>query len=114
VGILIRAVVTFVAVFVASFLLPASLFHIDTLQGAAIFALVLAVVNALVKPIVTLLTCPIQLMTMGLSILVINALLFWLTSAVAGGVQVGGFLGAFVASLVVSVVSWVISIVVRT
>ena len=113
-GILIRFVVSFVAVFLTSLILPPSLFHIESLQSAAIFALVLAIVNALIRPVVLLLTCPVQLLTLGLSALIINALLFWLASSLVAGVQVGGFVGAFVAAIVVSVVSWVVSMVVPT
>ena len=113
-GILIRFAVTFLAVFLTSLILPPSLFHIDSVTAAAVFALVLAVVNALIRPVVLLLTCPVQLLTLGLSALIINALLFWLATALVPGVSVGGFVGAFVAAIVVSVVSWVVSMVVRT
>jgi putative membrane protein len=114
VGILIRFVVTFLAVFLTSLILPPTLFHIDSPTSAAIFAAVLAIVNALIRPVVLMLTCPVQLLTLGLSALIINALLFWLASSLVTGVQVGGFVGAFVAAIVVSVVSWGVSLVVRT
>jgi putative membrane protein len=114
VGILIRFVVTFAAVFLTSLILPPTLFHIDSITAAAIFAVVLAVINALIRPVVLMLTCPVQLLTLGLSALLINALLFWLASSLVPGVQVGGFVGAFVAAIVVSLVSWVVSLVVRT
>jgi putative membrane protein len=114
VGILIRFVVTFIAVFLTSLVLPPTLFQIGSVQSAAIFAVVLAIVNALIRPVVLLLTCPVQLLTLGLSALVINALLFWLASSVVSGVQVGGFIGAFVAAIVVSIVSWGVSLVVRS
>jgi putative membrane protein len=114
VGILIRFVVTFVAVLVTSTLILPGRFSIDSWQNAAIFALVLAVINALIRPVVLLLTCPVQLLTLGLSALIINALLFWLAASLVPGVHVNGFIGAFLAAIVVSVVSWVISMVVRT
>ena len=113
-GILIRFVVTFVAVLATSRLILPSQFSIDSWQNAAIFAVVLAVINALIRPVVLLLTCPVQLLTLGLSALIINALLFWLAAALVPGVHVSGFIGAFVAAIVVSLVSWVISLVVRT
>jgi putative membrane protein len=114
VGILIRFAVTFVAVFLTSLILPPTLFHIDSYQAAAIFAVVLAVINALIRPVVLMLTCPVQLLTLGLSALIINALLFWLASTLVPGVQVGGFVGAFLAAIVVSIVSWGVSMVVRS
>ena len=113
-GILIRAVVTFLAVLLTSQLILPGQFSIDSWQNAAVFALVLAVVNALIRPIVMLLTCPVQLLTLGLSALVINALLFWLAASVVPGVHVNGFVGAFLAAIVVSIVSWAVSMVVRT
>ena len=115
-GILIRFVVTFVAVIVASQVLG-SYFSVATLTSAAIFAAILGILNALVRPIVMALTCPLQLLTLGLSTLVINAVIFLVAAYAAGtfgaGVHVDGFLGALLAAIVVSVVSWVVSIFVR-
>jgi putative membrane protein len=114
VGILVRFIVTFVAVLVTSqWILPGQ-FSIDSWQNAAVFAIVLAIINALIRPVVMLLTCPVQLLTLGLSALIINALLFWLAAALVAGVHVNGFIGAFLAAIVVSVVSWIISMVVPT
>jgi putative membrane protein len=111
-GILIRFAVTFVAVFVTSRIVPDMLTY-DSLGSLAIFAAVLALINALVRPVILLLTCPIQLVTLGLASLVVNALLFLLAAGLVPGVQVGGFVNAFVAALIVGIVGWVISLVVR-
>ena len=112
-GFLIRFVVTFIGVFVTVLLLPGQ-FSIDSLQNTAIFSAVLALINALIRPVVLLLTCPVQLLTLGLSALIINALLFWLAASLVPGVTVNGFVGAFLAAIVVSLVSWVISLVAST
>src|SRR5258708_31782246 len=112
-GILIRFVVTFIAVFAASAILPANIFHMSSIGGGLIFAAVLGLLNALVRPVVMLLTCPIQLLTLGLSALLINAAIFLVAANVTSGVTVGGFLGAIVAAVVVSVVSWAVSIFVK-
>jgi putative membrane protein len=72
---------------------------------AMVAALVLAFVNALIKPILVLLTLPINLLTLGLFILVINGLMFWLVSAVVKGFQISGFWPAFFAALVFSIFS---------
>jgi putative membrane protein len=112
VGILIRFAVTFVAVFVTTLILP-NLLTYDSLGSLAVFAGVLALLNALVRPVVLLLTCPIQIVTLGLAALVVNALLFLLADALATGVRVGGFWNAFVAALIVAVIGWAISLVVR-
>ncbi|HEY3079432.1 MAG TPA: phage holin family protein [Chloroflexota bacterium] len=110
-GILIRFAVTFVAVFVTTLLVPNILTY-DRLESLAIFAAVLALLNALVRPVVILLTCPIQILTLGLASLVVNALLFLLAANLVG-IQVGGFWNAFVAALIVGVVGWAISLVVH-
>jgi putative membrane protein len=76
-------------------------------------ALVFAVVNTVVKPIVILLSIPAVLLTLGVFLLVINALMLWLTgwlSTVLGlGFHVQGVGAAFLGSIVVSLVSWVLS-----
>ncbi len=76
-------------------------------------ALVFGVVNAFVKPVLALLSIPFILLTLGLFLLVINALVLWLTSAIAGAVGLGfrveGFGAAFLGALVVSVVNLVLS-----
>jgi putative membrane protein len=113
VGLLIRFVVTFIAAFLTTLILPGQ-FSIDSWQTGAIFAAVLAVINALIRPIVLLLTCPVQVLTLGLSALIINALLFWLAASLVPGVLVNGFVGAFLAAIVVSLVSWAASMIVRT
>jgi putative membrane protein len=70
-------------------------------------ALVLGVVNALVRPLAVLLTLPITFLTLGLFLLVINAAMLGLTAWLLDGFTVGGFFGALGAWLVVSLVSWI-------
>lgn len=102
---LVRLLITALAVLVASYLLPPDLFSVGDIQAAIVFAFVLGLLNAIVRPILTVITLPLSILTLGLFALVLNALVFWLASAVVPGVQVGGFLGAFLASLIVTVVS---------
>ena len=111
-GILIRFAVTFVAVFVTTQILPGAL-RFEGIGQIALFAAVLALINAFVRPIVMMLTCPIQLMTLGLASLLINALLFLVAAGLVPGIQVGNFVNAFVAALIVSLISWGISIFVK-
>ena len=77
-------------------------------------ALVFGLLNALVRPLLTVLTCPLMILTLGLFTFVINALILWLTSAAAGrfglGFHVAGFWPAFWGALVVSIVSVFLSI----
>lgn len=83
-----------------------------------IVALIFGVVNALLRPLVTFFTCPMVILTLGLFIFVINALMLWFTAWVAGqfdlgfGIE-GGFWPAFWGALVISLVSFAISLVIK-
>lgn len=70
-------------------------------------ALLLGLVNAIVKPIVVLLTIPFTLVTLGLFLLVINAAMLGLVAAFLPGMGISGFWPAFWAAIIVSVVSWI-------
>lgn len=72
-----------------------------------IAALVLGLVNALVRPIAILLTLPLTLITLGLFLLVINGLMVWLVAAVMSGFNVHGLLNAILAAIIVSITSWI-------
>ncbi|HOX60972.1 MAG TPA: phage holin family protein [Candidatus Magasanikbacteria bacterium] len=77
--------------------------------AAIIAALVLGLVNALIRPILILLTLPVNILTLGLFTLVINALMFWFVGTVVKGFVVAGFWPAFWGALIMSLVSWVLS-----
>ncbi len=68
-------------------------------------ALIFGLVNAIVRPIITLLTCPFIILTMGLFLLIINTLMFQLTAWLTPALSVTGFWAAFWASLVISIIS---------
>ena len=72
-------------------------------------ALLLGVVNAIVRPIAVILTLPLTLLTLGLFLIVINALMLGLVAAMLGGFHISGFWTAAGASLIVSIVSWAAS-----
>jgi len=76
---------------------------------ALIAALVLGLVNTLIRPVLVLLTLPVTLLSMGLFILVINAILFWMVSHWVEGFEVAGFWSAFLAAILYSVISWALS-----
>lgn len=80
--------------------------HFDSTQDLVIAALLLGVVNAVVRPIVFFFTLPITLVTLGLFLLVVNAGMIGLTAWLMGGFTVAGFWPALFASLVVGVTSW--------
>ena len=78
---------------------------VDSFYTALITALILGFVNAVIRPIFVLLTLPITLVTLGLFILVINALMFWFVASFIEGFRVDGFWSAFWGSIVYSVLS---------
>lgn len=79
---------------------------------ALIAALILGLINAVIKPIVALLTLPVTLLTLGLFSLIINALMFYLASTVVKGFQVGGFWPAFWGALIMSFGGWLVNVIV--
>lgn len=104
---LLRVILNAVALAVAAWIVPGVQI---TGAGAAIFAgLLLGVVNALVRPVLLLLTLPFTLVTLGLFIFVVNAVCFALTAALVPGFRLSGFLAALLGSIVVSIVSWILN-----
>ena len=71
--------------------------------------LVFGLINAVVRPVLLVLTFPLTLLTLGLFLFVLNALCLWLTAAVVKGFEVHGFGAAFVGALLVSAISWVVT-----
>ena len=78
-----------------------------------IFAAILAVLNAVLRPIVVILTLPVTILTLGLFALVVNGLMFWLAAQLYAGVHVGGFLHAAFAALLVSIFAFVAGRLIR-
>ena len=76
---------------------------------ALIVALVLGLINATLRWLLILLTLPVTIVTLGLFIFVINALMFWLAAALLKGFEVNGFWSALFGSVLYSVVSWILS-----
>lgn len=111
-AIAIRWFVIFGTVVLVAYLAP-DLVRYSDLGQVALFAIVLALLNAIVRPLLIFVTCPITILTLGLFVLIINAFLFWLAGELVTGVRVSGFLGAFVGALIVSVVSLVMNRVVK-
>ena len=79
--------------------------HISDITTAIIFALVLACLNAIVKPILVLLTLPITVVTLGLFLFVINALIILLADKLMDGIRIDGFWWALIFSIILSVFS---------
>lgn len=83
--------------------------QVDSFGAALIAALILGFVNTLVRPVLVVLTLPVTLLTLGLFILVINGLMFWVVAQLVGGFHVGGFWSAVGGALLYSIVSWALS-----
>ncbi|MFI4940957.1 MAG: phage holin family protein [Burkholderiales bacterium] len=83
--------------------------RIDSFSVALLAALILGLVNTLIKPILILLTLPVTLLTLGLFIFVINGLLFWAVAHFVAGFHVAGFMSAVGGALLYSIISWAIS-----
>ncbi len=82
--------------------------HVKSYGAAIIAALILAFGNAFVRPILILLTLPLTLLTLGLFILVINAVLFTFALRLVKGIEVEGFFAGFLGWIVYSVLAWII------
>lgn len=100
------------AVNAAALLLVAYLYpgvSVESFFAALIAALVLGLVNAVIRPILIVLTLPATLLTLGLFIFVINALLFWFVAEIVQGFKVTGFGAALLGSILYSVITLVSS-----
>ena len=104
---LARLVLNGLAIVVAAWLLPG--IHITSTFAALLAGVILGFVNAIVRPVLFLLTLPLTLLTLGLFIFIVNALCFALTAWLVPGFTVDGFLWALVGALLVSVVSWILN-----
>ena len=103
-GFIIKVLVTGLADWVAAYVLDGGHLENDA-RTIIIVALVLALLNAIVKPILVILTIPVTIVTLGLFLLIINALMVVWTSKLVDGFKVDGWLTAILFSLIVSVVS---------
>jgi putative membrane protein len=109
---IIKVLVTALAVWVAAYVLDGV--HLENNASTIIIvALVLALLNAIIKPILVILTIPVTIVTLGLFLLVINALMVVWTSKLVDGFKVDGWLTALLFSLIVSVVSSILHFIAK-
>ena len=106
-GFLLRIIVYTLALLLAGHVVPG--IRLDGLVSALVAGLLLGLVNAIVRPILVVLTFPITLLTLGLFLLVLNAFCLWLVSVFVTGFHVDGFWPAFWGALLVSIVSWILT-----
>ncbi len=105
---IIHLLVNMATIMIIAYLFP-RLIWVDNWVSALGAAFLLGIVNAIIRPIFILLTLPLTILTLGLFLLVVNALMLWLVAGLVGGFHVNGFGGAFFGSILVSIVSWIFS-----
>lgn len=102
---LLRWILNALALLLVAYVVPG--FGVETIYTALIAALVLGLVNALVRPLLFILTLPVTILTLGLFSFVLNALMIWLVSTIVKGFTVEGFVPALLAAVML----WLVSIV---
>src|SRR5690242_19765548 len=102
--ILLVWLVNALALIAVAYLVPS--ITVSSFTSALIAALILGLVNAVIRPVLVLLTLPVTILTLGLFIFVINALLFWFVGSFVRGFEVQGFFAGLIGSILFSIVSW--------
>ncbi|MBC8041895.1 MAG: phage holin family protein [Rhizobacter sp.] len=111
VNLLITWLITAVAVYAAASFVPG--ITVRDFGSALIVALVLGLLNAFVKPVLVFLTLPVTIVTLGLFLLVINALILYFVAYLLKGFEVNGFVPALLGSIVISIVSYLLSLLLK-
>lgn len=107
-GFLVRVLVNAFAIYLIARIVPGiTVASVWTALGAG---LVLGLINAVVRPILVVLTLPVTLVTLGLFLFVLNGLCLWLSSLLVKGFEVHGFWAAVFGALLVSLVSWMLNV----
>jgi putative membrane protein len=104
---LLRWILSAVALMGIAYYLPG--IGVANFYTAIVAAFFLGLVNALIRPVILVLTLPVNILTLGLFTLIINAFLFWLVSTVVKGFAVDGFWPAFWGALIMWLVGWTVS-----
>jgi len=109
-----RLLLTWVVNAIALIALPYvfSSIKVDSFPTALLVAVVLGFVNAIIRPVLVILTLPVTILTLGLFILVINGLLFWAVGSFWPGFHVNGFWAGVFGAIVYSIISWILSAIV--
>jgi len=104
---LITWLINAAALFALPFLMDSV--RVDGFVTALVAALVLGLVNTLIRPLLVLLTLPVTVLTLGLFIFIVNGLMFWAVASFVDGFQVAGFWSAVGGALLYSIISWALS-----
>ena len=105
IGFIIRVLIGAAGLWLAAFLIHG--IQYDSLTALIIAAVILGIANAIVRPILIVLTLPISILTLGLFLFVVNGAVFWLVGQLPFGFHVHGLLNAILGAIVTGLVSWV-------
>lgn len=103
-GMLAKLIITMAALFITAYILPGMAIY--GLFAGFVAALILGIVNIIIKPIFIVLTLPLTLLTMGLFLFIVNGLMLWLAAAIVPGFFISGFWTAVFGSIILSIVTW--------
>ncbi len=106
-GLFVRWLMLTVAIMAAAYLLPG--IEVSGVFSAFFAAAILGILNALLRPLLLLLTLPLNILTLGLFTFVINALMLMMVSGVISGFHIAGFWSAVFGSLIIGVISWLLT-----
>jgi putative membrane protein len=105
---LLRWFINALAIFLIPFIIPGIV--VANFYTALIAAVVIGLLNAVIRPVLFILSLPITILTLGLFTLVLNALLFWFASTIVKGFEIHGFAAAFLGALAFWLISWCCSV----
>lgn len=105
-GFLLKILITGIAAYLATWLLPGV--HIADVKTTLLVALVLALLNTFIKPVLVLLTIPLTILTLGLFLIIINIIIVYLATIIVPGFTVDGWVSALLFSIIVAIVSWIL------
>jgi putative membrane protein len=97
--------------FAMPYIIPA--FKVANIQSALIAAVVIGLLNTIVRPILGLLTLPITILTLGLFLLVLNGFMFWIADKLIDGITIQNFGWAMICALAYSVITWAVGAVLK-
>jgi putative membrane protein len=111
VELLVRLIINAALLLVVARLVPG--LYVDGWGSAFIGAVLLGLVNFFIRPVMVILTLPLTIVTLGLFLLIVNALMLWLVSRLIPGIHLRGFGSAILGSLVLSLLNWAISAIIK-
>jgi len=105
--ILLKWFINALALYITSYLVKG--IQVSGTSALLLAAALLGILNAVIRPILIILTLPINILTLGLFTFFINGLMLWIVSFLIKGFMIQGFLAAFLGALIISLVSWIIN-----